>query len=80
MSTTDSSGGFPLSGIDPNPHEVCGREIAQLMEEAREKDAEIERLKEINIELIDWVKKRKNKLHPMDSIHKLLQRAEEGKP
>ena len=25
-------------------HEVCGREIAQLMEEVREKDVEIERL------------------------------------
>ncbi len=43
------------------------------------RDAEIERLKSINVELLEWINRRKNKIHPTDPIHGVLKRAEVDK-
>jgi len=37
---------------------------------------EIERLRKLNSELLAWIRKRKNKLHPGDPIHEILRRVE----
>lgn len=45
-----------------------------------QKDNQIEELQEVVEELSAWVSRRKNKLHPMDPIHKTLQGAAELLP
>jgi hypothetical protein len=36
---------------------------------------EIKRLRDLNGELMAWINRRKNKLHPGDPIHEILKRA-----
>jgi hypothetical protein len=55
--------------------EAAAAKASERMVDAR--DLEIERLRKLNGEILEWIRRHKNKLHPCDPIHEILKRAAE---